>query len=521
VRDHLVAALDDWLMEEPDAKLRELLCRLTAKITGQAWRVELAALWNDQEQLEAWLAQVPLAELTPGLLAGLGERIERLGGDGLVVLEAAKLLHPTDFWVWFELGLAYLDKGKEYARQAAGAYGACVALRPESVAAWNNLGTALWYNKDVTGAIAAYKEAIRLDPKYAYPRNNLGTALWYNKDVTGAIAAFKEAIRLDPKYAMPHNNLGNALHDNKDFPGAIAAYREAIRLDPKDAYPHNGLGMALRDQGDLPAAIAACKEAIRLDPKFASPHYNLGNALRDQGDLPGAITAFQQAIALKPEFADAHLNLGLVLRRQGEFAKSLAALRRGHELGSKDPRWPHQQRSAQWVRQVERLVELDGQLPGFLEGKTTPASAEERIELAKLCSFKRLHRAAARFYEEACAAQPKLLAAQRYNAACAAALAGCGRGEDAAKLDDRKRLRSLALGWLRDELTAWAKQLENKAPALQKVLRRWQHDPDLAGVRDEQELAKLPTAERQAWQQLWADVDALLARANKASKAQK
>src|SRR5215472_4056243 len=42
----------------------------------------------------------------------------------------------------------------------------------------------------------------------------------------------------------------------------------------------------------------------------------------------------------------------------------------------------------------------------------------------------------------------------RYNAANAAALAGCGQGEDAAKLNDneRTRLRQQALTWLRADL---------------------------------------------------------------------
>jgi hypothetical protein len=45
-----------------------------------------------------------------------------------------------------------------------------------------------------------------------------------------------------------------------------------------------------------------------------------------------------------------------------------------------------------------------------------------------------------------------------------------------------------------------------------KTLTHWKQDTDLAGIRDEQELAKLPEDERKAWQSLWADVDALLKR---------
>src|SRR5262249_30096661 len=188
----------------------------------------------------------------------------------------------------------------------------------------------------------------------------------------------------------------------------------------------------------------------------AEPHYNLGTALHRKGRLDEAIAAYRDAIHLKKDYPEAHCNLGHILRQQGEFRKALESLRRGHELGSKDPRWPYP--SAQWVRQCERLVELDGQLPGVLAGKTTPASPGERIELAGLCSLKRLHRAAARFYEGAFAADPQPLddlgAAHRYNAACAAALAGCGQGKDADKFDgkERARLRRQALDWLRAAL---------------------------------------------------------------------
>src|SRR5262249_46122289 len=158
--------------------------------------------------------------------------------------------------------------------------------------------------------------------------------------------------------------------------------------------------------------------------------------------------AFRDAIRLKPDYAEAHCDLGHTLQQQCDFREALEAYRRGHELGSKNPRWPFP--SDRWVRQCERLLELDGQLIGILAGETTPASPGERIELARLCNFKGLHRAAARFSKEAFEAEPKLAndvggahrnsaACHRYNAACYTALAGCGQGQDAADLDDAER----------------------------------------------------------------------------------
>src|SRR5262249_45018585 len=240
------------------------------------------------------------------------------------------------------------------------------------------------------------------------------------------------------------------------------------------------LGVVLQARNDLPGAIAAYRKALALNPESVEAHFCLGYALRNHGDLPAARGAFEKAIALKPAYAEAHCNLGLVLQRQGEFRKALAALRRGHELGVKGARWGYD--SAQWVRACERLIELDGQLPAFLEGKTLPASAAERIELARLCALKRLHRAAARYYEGACAAQPLLLPPHAHDAAGQAALAGGGRGEDAAHLDDGQRecLRTQALRWLREGLTQWAKELDRKPAELRQVLLVLQRAPELA-----------------------------------------
>jgi serine/threonine-protein kinase len=128
--------------------------------------------------------------------------------------------------------------------------------------------------------------------------------------------------------------------------------------------------------------------------------------------------------------------------------------------------------------------------------------------------------AAARLWSEALAADAKLgddrQPGHRYNAACAAALAGSGQGTDDPKPDDaaRAKLRGQALDWLRAELTAWAKLLDaGNAQARSVViqtLQHWQADPDLAGVRDRDALAKLPADERRALEALWKDVDALL-----------
>src|SRR5262249_14405803 len=118
----------------------------------------------------------------------------------------------------------------------------------------------------------------------------------------------------------------------------------------------------------------------------------------------------------------------------------------------------------------------------------------------------------------------QLSAAPRYNAACAAAQAAAGQGEDAARLDDkeRARLRRQALDWLRADLTLRTRQGESDKStdrtAAQQALRHWQQDPDLAGLRDPAALEKLPAEERAACEKLWADVAGLLKRVDGSAK---
>ena len=98
------------------------------------------------------------------------------------------------------------------------------------------------------------------------------------------------------------------------------------------------------------------------------------------------------------------------------------------------------------------------------------------------------------------------------------ALAGCGQGKDADQLDDkeRARLRRQALDWLRADLEAWGRLLDrgpDKARAIiAEKMRYWLADTDFAGVRGPAALARLPEAERPAWQKLWGEVADTLAR---------
>jgi tetratricopeptide (TPR) repeat protein len=520
------------------------------------------ALADQGKLAEAVAACRTAIELKPDYAPAYGNlgyalRSQRKLPEALAASRTAIELQPDKAApAYINLGNALHDQGK--LPEAVAAYRKAIELQPDYALAYYDLGGALHGQGNLPEAVAACRTAIELQPDYAPAYFNLGNALHDQGKLPEAVAACRKAIELQPDYAEAYYILGVALHDQGNLPEAAAACRTAIELQPDLAPAYNGLGAALLAQGKLPEAVAAYCKAIELQPDKAAPAYiNLGNALRVQGKLSEAVAAYRtaielqpdkaapayvnlgdalrvqgklseavaachKAIALKPDDAKAHCNLGLALRDQGEFADAVASLKQGHDLGSRRPAWPYP--SAAWVHQAERLLQLDSRLPKILRGESQPTNPPERVELAALCQqpYKQLYAAAARFYRDALAAEPKLAAdprlPHRYNAACAAALAGCGQGRDADRLDaaERARWREQARAWLRADLTAWAKLIDDgTAPSalVQQQMRHWQTDADLAGVREKDALAKLPEAERQQWQQLWADVDTLLVRA--------
>jgi tetratricopeptide (TPR) repeat protein len=468
-------------------------------------------------------------------------------------------LDPKDAGAHGNLGHALTEKGQ--VDEAIACYKKAIALDPKFAHAHHRLGIALLGKGQLDDAIACWRKAIALDPNLAPAHINLGMALANKGQVDQAIACFKKAIELDPKDGAAYGNLGNALSGKGQVEEAIACFKKAIELEPKRAEAHFNLGVALQGKGELDAAIARFKMAIDLDPKNAAAHYHLGAIFCDhKRDYDAAIACFQKTIALDPKKPDAHFCLGLALHHKHQLDAAIASYQKAIQLAPRLPyghgglgtalldkgRYaeareplaralellpendPNREETSQSLRTCERLAKLEGRLPRVLAGEDKPASAQENLDIARMCQHKRLNSAAARFSADAYSADPKLAddltAGRRYDAARCAALAAVGQGGDAARLDEKEkaRLRKQALGWLRADLALRTQQLESGRPAertaAQAALRDWQQDSDLAGLRDAATLDKLPAEERAACEKLWADVAALLKKAGEETK---
>jgi serine/threonine-protein kinase len=269
---------------------------------------------------------------------------------------------------------------------------------------------------------------------------------------------------------------------------AVALAERAYAVQPDSGWFQFPKGLAEFRQGRFEQAISMMR----------------GNASTLNGPAPGLVIAM------------ALYKTGKVTEARPTFARAVLAYDwRANRTRTQEAWFSHTLR-----REAEAMILPN--LPGFVAGTYAPADNDERFGLLGACQFENRTRAIARLYADAFVAAPSLAddldAGHRYNAARAAALAGCGRGQDAADLDEseRRRWRGQALRWLRADLAARTTALTvdptEAREAVEKALARWTEDSDLACVREPAELGKLSAGEHREYRAFWDEVSAVLAR---------
>jgi serine/threonine-protein kinase len=557
VRAPLVAALDDWAVCCPERTSRQWTLRVARGADPDAWRHRARdpEAWEDVAALVELAQTAPLAKQPPSLLLALGERLQLAGGDGVGVLRRVQQQHSHDFWTNFALARALYSAGRQGKCDLTAAipyYQKALELRPKAVAVDNNLGLVQvdigWLDDNALGrsgpgAITIFRRALQTDSDFAPARNNLGLCIKRKGPWWLAVHEYRDALRADPELAPAHFNLAEIEAGSNRINEGIEHYREALRIDPDFALAHYYLGIALLAKGRqdevfeyYPADVeslnelrgAALGEANAyywqphdLHPNWVAARNGLRIPPQDGARLDEAIGHFREAIRLEPGRFRHHGTLGQALLAKRKFVEADVAICHCLELLP-----PQESKLRENVKRLRerclRLQALEGRLPDIVQGTDKPAT-DECLDAAELCFVKNYYATAARIYGEALVATPQLTAdlraGHRFNAACAAALAGTGQGDDAARLteSERKGLREHAREWLQLDLADWAKKVDTGTPAdriqARKALSQWPEEPDLAELRESDALDRLSADERKECDALWSEVADLLNRA--------
>jgi serine/threonine-protein kinase len=558
IRETLLAFLHDWLFHWAGDADRDRLRAVVDRADDDDWRRRLRDTLlgvYDAGKREKLLKARETLDQPPVVLAGLAGILIHgpLEKETRALLHQAQQRHPEDFWINFQLG--YLLQ-EERPQEAVGYFRAALGSRPRSSQAHIMLGRALRDAGDADGAIAAFRKAIELNPNRGGAKD-LAKILAPRGALEQARAVWEKSLQDSP----PDYEAWDGYAALCAFLGDEAAYRRACKAlverfgegtDHWTTPERNSLACLLLPASgeELRRAVALADRAVAVGPKFPDPDNAFiqlvkGLAEYRQGRPEQAVPLLQESATLLFGRASPRLALALAQFQSGatkEARKTLAAAVRAYN-------WMEPQAShpTAWVSHVLRR-EAEGlilpNLAAFLRGEHQPQDNDERLALLGTCQSQGFYVAAARLYADAFAADPDLAdqlttecryrasrsqdpfddrvetldTEGRYLAARCAALAGCGRGKDGARLSaaERSRWRKQARAWLRDDLAAWARALDSGFPEdrdlAKKMLTHWQVEPDLAGLREPDALDGLSAEERKECSALWDEVRMVLKR---------
>lgn len=172
-------------------------------------------------------------ELKPDFLGGMYMDQEQY--DAAIVAYAAAIeKDPGNYGAHFNLGLTYKMKGLD--DEAADEFRKAIALKPDHVGAYRNLGFLLFKSfKRYDEAIEIHRKLLALVPVDIEGHLNLGLLYTESGDYALAEQEFKKIIGLNPYYGKAHTALAALYRRQNDLDAAVRALKEALAISPESS----------------------------------------------------------------------------------------------------------------------------------------------------------------------------------------------------------------------------------------------------------------------------------------------
>jgi len=380
IRDRLVAALWFWLNTEPSSGSRDKLRALLQVVdrTSPARRAADARDSEDQMALRKLVADTDYTQVPADMVwvvAGiLSQRDRTLAREWLL---HAQRVHPSDFWVNFNLGHHMLREGAH------------------------------------AEAIGYFRVALAAHPRHAGVMLNLALSHLKQQAFPEAELFYREAIRAEPEYAVAHTGLGNALRFQNRHEEAAVAYREAIKLcgDRRDNHWENarvGLGESLRALND-PTAADWLREVVDHNARHFDAWLALARMHYDAKSWSDSERCYREGLKISSKNAPAQSGLAATLLAQQRYADAETAFRVARELLGTDrgPDWTYATKGLADAIQAQGRQAEATEVLAELESPSKLADRESLLELAS--SYRKESRwvDAERCYRQVLALDPK------------------------------------------------------------------------------------------------------------------
>jgi len=159
-------------------------------------------------------------------------------------------------------------------------------------------GVSALEQRDFTAAAEFFRQGVDITPGTTTLgrslRHKLGTALYLNGDIDGAVKWFEETIRLAPENG----------------------------IDEMAGKAHYSLGVLMASSGRGAEAVKHLSAAVRFSPNYVEAYIALGDAMRRAGRVEASMEPYREALRVSPKAADARFGYGMALVRLGRYREA-------------------------------------------------------------------------------------------------------------------------------------------------------------------------------------------------------
>lgn len=257
------------------------------------------------------------------------------------LLSEAIRLNPQYFDAHHALGSVLIGTGRF--PEASAMLLRALALKPDSAAAWRDLGIACDRQNQHEPAIEAFQRAVTLNSKQGDALHRLGELYVMYSRMTDAADCFERAAKIDPDTTKARIFRSDAAMLRGDITGAEQWARKAVALD-RTSLPANGtLAGLLYTQGRFDDATNAYEAALKLNGSAARCWYGLAHCRKFQpGDT--ALLDRMRPVAARTDLNDndrtfLHFAMAKVCDDLGEYSEAMEHFDAANRLRAKELRF--------------------------------------------------------------------------------------------------------------------------------------------------------------------------------------
>jgi len=209
-----------------------------------------------------------------------------------------------------------------------------VELYPDDARAHNELGNALYWQKDWAGAIEQYLIAVEIDPSFSQAYNGLGYCYRFVGDLITAENYFLKYLQLLPNDPNPYDSYADLLSEMGRHEEAITFYRKAIEIRPDFIAADLSISWnhcALDEYSKAIDQLSMLYKATSDDSRRRTALFGMAVTYADEGNLEQASSALQSACEIdkasgdQPAMSEDLSRLGLIFLEAGRLSEASRA----------------------------------------------------------------------------------------------------------------------------------------------------------------------------------------------------